>query len=148
MLVTCLNCSNEFDKKPFEIKKSPRHFCSRSCSAQLNNRGKTKNPPKPHSCKMCGQTFYRNSRIARRSKTYCPPCYDSKPEDRNLTLRDIGSSAHLKGKHPSWKWTQVRYFARSWNSSAYLYRATYVATRSTLNWLTSGPFPTFPKPQL
>ena len=40
-LVTCLNCSTEFEKTQAEIKKTSNHFCSKSCSASYNNKHKT-----------------------------------------------------------------------------------------------------------
>lgn len=38
--VICLNCSNIFFKYPIEIKRSPKHFCSRSCATIYNNKNK------------------------------------------------------------------------------------------------------------
>ncbi len=39
--VQCLNCNTEFLKKPSEIKKSPNHFCSKSCAVTYNGKHKT-----------------------------------------------------------------------------------------------------------
>lgn len=39
--VNCKNCNKSFLKLPNEIKKSPNHFCSKSCSATYNNKNKT-----------------------------------------------------------------------------------------------------------
>lgn len=41
LLVNCLNCNKQFEKKPSEIAKSPNHFCSSSCAATYNNTHKT-----------------------------------------------------------------------------------------------------------
>jgi hypothetical protein len=41
ILVNCLNCHAEFEKKSAEIKRSPNHFCSRSCNVTYNNKHKT-----------------------------------------------------------------------------------------------------------
>ena len=41
-LVKCLWCNKEFEKMPNQIKRSPNHFCSRSCAAQYNNTHKSK----------------------------------------------------------------------------------------------------------
>lgn len=38
--VRCLTCSKIFEKKGFHIRKSPNHFCSRSCSATHRNKNK------------------------------------------------------------------------------------------------------------
>lgn len=35
--VNCLNCNKEFEKHLSQIKKSPRHFCSKSCRATYCN---------------------------------------------------------------------------------------------------------------
>jgi len=42
LLVHCLHCNFEFYKKQSEIKKSNKHFCSKSCAASYNNTHKTK----------------------------------------------------------------------------------------------------------
>ena len=49
MLINCDCCGVEFDKSPTEIKrsKSGKHFCSRSCSAKINNLGVRRHKPKP-----------------------------------------------------------------------------------------------------
>lgn len=39
--VQCLNCNVMFEKTLNQIKTSPNHFCSRSCSASYNNKNKT-----------------------------------------------------------------------------------------------------------
>ena len=38
--VSCLNCNKDFLKSLGEIKKSPNHFCSRSCAGTFNNKNK------------------------------------------------------------------------------------------------------------
>jgi hypothetical protein len=38
--VACLECKKQFDKLLKEIKRSPNHFCSLSCSVSYNNRQK------------------------------------------------------------------------------------------------------------
>lgn len=39
--VECLHCKKIFNKKDYEIKKSPNHFCSLSCSITYRNAHKT-----------------------------------------------------------------------------------------------------------
>ena len=39
--VICLECTKEFQKTLAEIKKSPNHFCSKSCSAFYRSKHKT-----------------------------------------------------------------------------------------------------------
>ena len=53
MKKNCLNCTVEF-----ESPDKRRKFCSKSCSARFNNRGKQKNPPKPRNCRKCGVVFF------------------------------------------------------------------------------------------
>jgi len=36
----CKNCNKSFFKYPNQIKKSPNHFCSKSCAATYNNKNK------------------------------------------------------------------------------------------------------------
>lgn len=38
--VICLNCNTQFEKSQAEIKKTPNHFCSKSCAAIFNNKHK------------------------------------------------------------------------------------------------------------
>ena len=38
----CLNCNINFIKKISQIKKSPNHFCSKTCASTYNNTHKTK----------------------------------------------------------------------------------------------------------
>ncbi len=40
-LVSCINCDNQFLKRPSHIERSSNHFCSRSCAATYNNKHKT-----------------------------------------------------------------------------------------------------------
>lgn len=58
----CLNCN-----APTKTK-----FCTKSCAASFNNRGKQKNKPVERDCQACGKN-YVNSR-SHRSLKYCPDC--------------------------------------------------------------------------
>lgn len=40
-IVTCLNCLKEFEKAANQIKKSPNHFCCRSCRTTYCNKHKS-----------------------------------------------------------------------------------------------------------
>lgn len=53
MIVFCKTCNKEFEKSNSEIKKSPNHFCCRSCAAKYNNTIHPKRNKKG-SCKLCG----------------------------------------------------------------------------------------------
>lgn len=111
MIVNCKHCHKSFDKIPSQVKKSPNHFCSNSCSASFNNVGKVKNKPVPRTCKLCKVSFFRNGG----STVYCAACYDSIPDSEDLTLGEVANGLAVKGRHPSWKWAVVRNFARNWN---------------------------------
>jgi len=116
MLVTCHQCQHTFDKKNKEIKRSKRHFCSRSCAATFNNSGKIKNKRVPRVCKSCGDIYFNGQ--GHRS-VFCRTCFktpeERKEEYKNLTLGQYHDMNSVRGKHPSWVNAHVRSFARSWN---------------------------------
>jgi hypothetical protein len=59
MIVTCKHCNKEFNKNPFEIKKSKsgNHFCSSSCSASYNNSYRARKDRRPDfTCLNCKTT--------------------------------------------------------------------------------------------
>jgi len=64
--VSCEHCGKDFFKKLKEIRKSPHHFCTRSCAAKVNNINAPKRV-KEGVCKRCGEAI-----SSRRS--YCKPC--------------------------------------------------------------------------
>ncbi len=69
MIVKCLNCATDFDKKPSEIKKSSHHFCCRSCHVSYQNRV---NPKRllQGKCRQC-------SRPCPTSRVFCrPECWE------------------------------------------------------------------------
>src|SRR5665213_3245989 len=53
--VSCLNCHRLFLKILAEIKRSPQHFCSRSCSAIFHNQDRKINQLKTKEivCRYC-----------------------------------------------------------------------------------------------
>lgn len=93
MNVYCLNCQVVFNKHNSECKRSPRHFCSRSCAASYNNKGVQRNPPKPkqESIKLATEKI------------------------KQLTIAEYQSRNSVKNKHPSWKNSHIRDFNRNWN---------------------------------
>lgn len=56
MIVKCLNCDIKFEKKASEVRKSPRHFCTRSCNASYQNRVKPRRGPEGQ-CRQCRRPF-------------------------------------------------------------------------------------------
>lgn len=108
-----------------EVKRSKtkRHFCTRSCAAKENNKGKQRNKAKDRECTNCGSPFRRAP--GHRSAYWCPSCVGPhktawKALDGQAKLRTIGEErrrAHLKGKHPSWVHAYVRTLNRKWNAN-------------------------------
>ena len=93
MEVTCFTCLKIFNKRPSEIKRSPRHFCSHSCAASTNNIGVRRHKIKPKK-----QHILLNS-----------------SELKLLTISDYHSKPSVVGKHPSWINSHIRALNRSWN---------------------------------
>lgn len=105
MFVNCKNCGKSFDKSPAQIKRSPNHFCSRSCAASLNNKNPRKRLApqqstidKYSSCMCCGKSLdYKNRRMK------CDECFSP-----DYTLGEIQYDEH----HKSSAWALVRGRAR------------------------------------
>ena len=68
VIVNCMECDVEFNKKNSEIRRSNNHFCTHSCSASFNNKGVQRNKPKDKTCKDCG-IIYQGSR-----SIFCNKC--------------------------------------------------------------------------
>lgn len=75
-LVKCIKCDKEFFKNNKEIRRSPNHFCSRSCSNSYNNTIKPKRQVEGN-CKTC-------NKLIPSVRTYCDFCYQQKIELRHL----------------------------------------------------------------
>ncbi len=120
MLIKCNQCQNSFEKSNSAINrsKSGKHYCSRSCATTMNNRGRQRNPPKQRSCNRCSKT-YSIKTSSHRSKKICKDCALKREEYLgSIRKESIGSfqlNASIQNKHPSWKNSYVRNFARSWN---------------------------------
>lgn len=93
MEVVCLACKKTFRKKPNQIKRFPRHFCSSSCAASINNLGKQRNKPKPKKARQLPTSH----------------------ELKLMTIADYQARPSVAGKHPSWLNSHIREFNRSWN---------------------------------
>jgi hypothetical protein len=65
MIVQCLYCNKEFEKSLCDIKKSPNHYCSRSCAAKNNNIIYPKRKKNNKLCTNCKKN------ITGRGKKYC-----------------------------------------------------------------------------
>jgi len=114
MKIDCVKCSVSF---PSDRKN--RRFCSSSCAASFNNAGKRKNPPIERHCNTCSAVFFRTK--SHRSINLCEKCFLDYEERkwfyRNKTIKEYVELASVKGKHPSWRNSHIRLFARAWNSS-------------------------------
>lgn len=125
MLVNCKNCNKEFNKSITEIKKHPNHFCSRSCSATFNNKGKQRNPPKILICKHCNSEYTYSKK--NNTHSFCTTCFSKTELIRGksmnliseqiklLTIGEYRNKESVKGKHKSWLHAHIRNFCRSWN---------------------------------
>lgn len=118
MIVNCLACQNPFNKLPNQIRKHPNHFCSRSCAAKHNNRGRRRGPFTFRVCVKCSASFpYEPDH---RNRKRCPDCRVvmlGSEYYRQTTLADAWKLPSLKNKHPSWRNSYVRLLNRLWNAS-------------------------------
>ncbi len=107
----CLCCNASF-YRPKSSKTNGNTFCSSSCAATWNNKGKQKNPPKSRECKRCGTSFFRLND----DRSYlCRDCRNNKKTTKNITLVECIEKLSVKGKHPSWKTTHVRHHNAAYN---------------------------------
>jgi 5-methylcytosine-specific restriction endonuclease McrA len=106
MFVKCRNCGKKFEKRQTEINRSSNHYCSRSCAATMNNKGRNK---KTKQCKICGEFILSN-------RQKCPDCIkNAKPPD--YTLKDAIYEKH----HKSSAFALVRSRARTIAKNANLH---------------------------
>ena len=85
MIVECLNCMKEFDKKPSQITKSPNHFCTKRCAATLNNKKFPKRKPAIKKyCKLCDKVIKNKSIHC----TTCDAIERGKKVD-NMTIKEV-----------------------------------------------------------
>jgi len=116
MKVNCLNCNKQFEKNSYDIKKSPNHYCSRSCSAQRTNRIYKKASKKIRKCKRCKDQYTYDGKIS----VYCNNCRleikENKESLKFKTIEEYQSLPSVINKHPSWKNSHIRNLNRSWNS--------------------------------
>jgi hypothetical protein len=102
MFVKCQNCKKKFQKQESQIKKSPNHYCSRSCAAIKNNQNPNRRiKKKTKKCKICGELIYS-------SRQKCPNCIKNTIAP-DYTLQDAIYSTH----HKSSAFALVRSRARS-----------------------------------
>lgn len=104
LAVECKNCKQVFQKQEGEIKRSPNHYCSRSCAAQINNRKYPKRE-KTYNCKKCSLPIPYGY-------TYCRKCWATKLTDTQIERLTLEQVADTAGKQAS-KFSRIREHARS-----------------------------------
>jgi hypothetical protein len=118
MVVNCKKCGVSFEKADAEIRKSPNHFCSRSCSVSFHNQGKNRNPPTSWNCKRCGRPFQRIK--GHKSRRICEPCtslFENRDDlYKGMTIADFQAETIKNGWHHSYKNAEIRRLNRKWNS--------------------------------
>lgn len=112
--VVCLNCGEFFEKLDHNIRRSPRHFCSRSCSASNSNKRNPKRKRLQRKCAWCRSKFTPSTKGKGSRSTLCPPCR-KKRDRREVSLGEYHSRDSVTGKHSSWKNSHIRLLNRSWN---------------------------------
>jgi len=104
--VTCDNkdCTKEFNKYPYQIKKTNANYCSRSCAVSENNRKYPKRSLQG-GCKNC-------DKLISSDRTYCSECWDIKVQKRiqdDSLLSEVIYTRH----HKSSAFAKVRTRARA-----------------------------------
>jgi len=109
--VKCLYCDISFFKKNNQIKKSPNHFCSRSCAATYNNikfpkrKGKKYSPPKFCDC---------GKELANRKWKFCDKCRDKgKSQKFGKYIKDITLDTFLARKNDASRFATIRKNAKT-----------------------------------
>lgn len=107
MKVKCLNCNKEFEKSNSQIKRSPNHYCSRSCAASVNNRKKPRRT-KTRKCKLCDTLIFKH-------RTYCDK---HKHKTIDYTLAECIYEQHHKSSAYSLVRARARTVAKKlgWNT--------------------------------
>lgn len=116
--IKCENCGKIIYKILSQITN--HNFCSHSCAASFNNKGKIKNPKKERICKKCKKKFFKE--YSNSSILLCPDCcYKTREYYKSLTLEKYYKSPSIKNKHPSWRNSFIRNFNRTWNKELLKY---------------------------
>lgn len=103
MIVKCLNCEKEFDKMPSQVRRSPNHYCCRSCAATVNNKKSPKRLLEGKCCE-CKQPIPSKN-------MYCNNCFNIKFDwvKDDMTI----SQALYKKHHRSSAYALIRSRARA-----------------------------------
>ena len=100
----CLNCQKE--------TSNPK-YCSKSCSAIQTNKIYPKRKTKKV-CLVCQApvSSFRKNRCDIHTEEFKK---QTKESFKNFTIKEYINKLSLQNKHPSWKSSHIRLFARSWN---------------------------------
>lgn len=103
-MIQCTHCQKDTE--------NPK-FCSRRCSAIVTN----KQHPKKKTKKKC---LVCQAPVSNWRKTRCDLHTEEyklflKKSYKNYTIEQYINRPSIKNKHPSWKYSHIRNFARSWN---------------------------------
>lgn len=102
----CRHCSTEFEK-------SVEHqiYCSSACLNRASQkRWKMKTKKK---CPTCDEMIMKKSRKCRQ----CAANDRAGDDIKKMTIGEYQSRGSIIDKHPSWKNSHIRGFARSWNKN-------------------------------
>jgi len=91
MIVQCLTCEKEFNKKPAQIKKRPKHYCSRECSG-IGSRTMIE-----VECGVCSKKILRRPSAIESTKFGTFYCSKSCAAIKNNSRRTGESHASWKG---------------------------------------------------
>ena len=80
--VKCLTCGIDFYKRPYEIKRTYNHFCSRKCSS------KNQDKKAEVKCLNCGIDFYKcSSEIKKSNNNFCSRECSSNYKDKKVEVK-------------------------------------------------------------
>jgi len=101
--VDCENCKRKFYKKPSQIAKSRKNFCSIKCSTKSRKNGKTIR------CFACNKEAYKQRKDIKknqRGKFFC---------SRKCSTK-YHNSIQVGANHPNWKFGEFVYRSRMENN--------------------------------
>jgi len=104
MKVKCLHCETIFSKKPYEIKRSPNHYCSRKCWNSYESCHKTNKIIVI--CAECGATTKRRPKSVQDA-------------DNNFCSRSCSVSYNNKNKSKGTKRSKLEYWIENQLTSRY-----------------------------
>jgi len=109
-------CNKTFKRAPHEISSSKNHFCSRSCSAIVNNSKSPKRRPKIRMCPACGKQFSDQRKYCSQACIPKPPKITKKQIiDEIKEFYKSNGRIPLKREYYHYKATRLRF--GTWNKA-------------------------------